>query len=58
LPPSKTRSLTGYGHLAQFLGEFFPELPPSFKGMVRVSTSSPGISVVGLRSRYNERQTS
>jgi hypothetical protein len=30
-------------------------VPPSFRGVLRVSTATPGISVVGLRGRYNER---
>jgi hypothetical protein len=51
-----SRDLPGLGHLAQFLAEFFPGLPDSFKGILRISTaSSAGVSVVGLRGEYNER---
>src|SRR5262249_57602655 len=50
------RDLPGLGHVAQFLDEFFPGLPDSFKGILRISTvSSAGVSVVGLRGEYNER---
>jgi hypothetical protein len=49
LPPS--------GQTAQFLSQLFPSLPSPFKGVVRISAGS-GISVVGLRARYNERQPS
>ena len=39
----------------QFLNEAFPSLS-TFQGIVRISTNSPaGISVIGLRGRYNER---
>jgi hypothetical protein len=56
LPVAVSRDLPGFGHVAQFLAEFFPGLPDLFKGILRISTASPaGISVVGLRGRYNER---
>jgi hypothetical protein len=54
-----TISVPGSGHNAQFLEQFFAgqTLPSPFKGVLRISTSSSaGISVVGLRARYNERQ--
>jgi sugar lactone lactonase YvrE len=51
-----SRDLPGLGHVAQFLDEFFPGLPNSFKGILRISTSSSaGVSVIGLRGEYNER---
>ena len=46
------------GQAAMFLNEVqgFASLPPSFKGVLRASTSSAGgISMIGLRGRYNER---
>jgi subtilisin family serine protease len=46
------------GQVAMFLNqvEGFTALPPSFQGLLRISTASAaGISVVGLRIRYNER---
>jgi sugar lactone lactonase YvrE len=56
LPVPLSRDLPGLGHLAQFLAEFFPALPETFKGVLRISAEAPaGISVVGLRGRYNER---
>jgi hypothetical protein len=55
LPGPVTQNLAGYGHFSQFLAQLFPGLPDPFKGVLRVSTASGGISVVGLRSRYNER---
>jgi hypothetical protein len=56
LPVPVSRDLPSLGHLAQFLAEFFPGLPETFKGVLRISTASPaGVSVVGLRGRYNER---
>jgi sugar lactone lactonase YvrE len=55
LPAPVSGTLAGFGHSAQFLSQMFPGLPGSFKGILRVSSGSSGISVVGLRSRYNER---
>ena len=41
---------------AQFLFQLFPSLALPFKGLLRISsTVVAGISVVGLRGRYNER---
>jgi hypothetical protein len=57
LPRPVTLNLPGYGHLGKFLADIFQNqtLPNSFKGVVRISTpSASGISVVGLRTRYNE----
>ena len=48
--------LLAFGHTAGFLGEFFPGLPGSFQGILRVSSASTEIAVVGLRTRYNERR--
>jgi sugar lactone lactonase YvrE len=55
LPGPVSQTLPGFGHLSQFVTQAFPGIPNPFKGILRVSTSSPGISVVGLRTRYNER---
>jgi hypothetical protein len=46
------------GQAAMFLGQIpaFAALPNPFSGVLRISTSSTsGVSVVGLRGRYNER---
>ena len=51
-------ALPGNGQVALFLSEVtgLAGLPNPFQGVLRVSTSaSTGISVVGLRGRYNER---
>ena len=48
-------ALTGFGQTTKFLADIFPTLPNPFTGVLRVTTSSSGISVVGLRTRYNER---
>ena len=55
LPAPVSYNLAGFGHMDLFLAEAFPGLPNPFKGVLRVSTTSSGISVVGLRTRYNER---
>ncbi len=50
-----TLPLPASGQKAKFLAEIFPSLPTPFKGVLRITADS-GISVVGLRARYNERQ--
>ena len=56
-PLGTTASLnvTASGQSAKFLSELFPALPNPFQGLVRITTSSSGIAVAGLRGRYNER---
>jgi hypothetical protein len=56
--PPATLNLAAGAQTAKFLSDLFPSLAnTSFKGVLRISTSSAtGISVVGLRARYNERQ--
>jgi hypothetical protein len=51
--------LPGNGQLVMFLDEIpgFAGVPNPFQGVLRISTSSSaGMTVVGLRGRYNERQ--
>jgi hypothetical protein len=48
-------TLPGSGQTSEFLGDLFPSLPSPFKGVLRITTMSSGISVVGLRTRSNER---
>jgi sugar lactone lactonase YvrE len=58
LPAPVVLSIPPFGHVARFLSQIFQEvaLPGAFKGIVRVSTASAsGISVVELRTHYNER---
>jgi hypothetical protein len=42
------------GQIARFLSELIPNLPDTFKGVVRISAATP-ISAVGLRFTFNER---
>ena len=55
---SATVGLGPFRHTAKFLREIpgFESLPPSFKGVLRIVTLYRlGASLVGLRTRYNER---
>jgi hypothetical protein len=52
---SPPQTLPASGQLVGFLKDFFPNIPQPFQGVLRVSTSATTISVVALRSRYNER---
>jgi hypothetical protein len=49
IPPSE--------QVAEFLAQIFQgqNLPQPFQGVLRISSTSAAISVVGLRGRYNER---
>jgi hypothetical protein len=46
-------NLPGNGQVARFVHELFPGLALPFQGVIRISGG--GVSVVGLRGRYNER---
>ena len=48
--------IPGNGQIAKFLNDIFPSqtLPSPLQGVLRIATDA-GISVVGLRGRYNER---
>jgi hypothetical protein len=51
-------TVPGNGQRAMFISQIqgLTGLPTPFQGIVRISTASlPGISVIGLRGRYNER---
>jgi hypothetical protein len=51
-------TLPANGQLSLFLSQIpgFAGLPHPFQGVLRISTTAPaGVSVVGLRGRYNER---
>ena len=52
---SQPRTLPASGQILGFLSDFFPSLPLPFQGVLRVTTTSSGVSVVALRQRYNER---
>jgi hypothetical protein len=49
-----SRTLPASGQIVGFLSDFFPALPQPFRGMLRISTTTSGVGVVGIRSRYNE----
>nr|UXE44168.1 hypothetical protein Hi04_10k_c1170_00015 [uncultured bacterium] len=53
--PPVTTTLTGSGQISKLLSDIFPSLPNSFQGVLRITTTSSGISVVGLRTRITER---
>jgi len=42
------------GQIAKFANALFPQLPSSFRGVLRIASPS-GVGAVGLRARYNER---
>jgi hypothetical protein len=42
------------GQMAKLITDMFRQLPSPFKGILRITASSP-VSVAGLRARYNER---
>lgn len=46
------------GHLSRFLATIpgFENLPSPYAGVLRVTTSQPGVSFTGFRARYNERR--
>ncbi len=48
-------NLPGSGQTAKFLSDIFPSLGRPFQGVLRITTTSSGLSVVGLRTRVNER---
>jgi hypothetical protein len=52
---TSTVTVPGSGQVARFLSDLFPNLPQPFQGVLRISTNSSGLSVVGLRTRVNER---
>jgi Beta-propeller repeat len=52
---SPPRTLPASGQLVGYLSDFFPNLPQPFQGVLHVTTTAGGISVVALRQRYNER---
>jgi hypothetical protein len=52
---STPRQLPPSGQIVGYLSDFFPNLAMPFKGILRVTTTAAGVSVVALRQRYNER---
>lgn len=54
-PYSATVPIAANGQFAEFLYQRFPALPLPFQGILRISTTTPQISVVALRIRVNQR---
>jgi TonB family protein len=54
---AKSLTVPGNGQIAKFLSEIFTEsnLAPPVQGVLRITTSGSGLSVIGLRTRQNER---
>jgi TonB family protein len=54
---SVSLTLPGNGQSTKFLSDVFAsQMPaPPFQGILRISTTGPGVSVVGLQGQYNER---
>jgi hypothetical protein len=52
---SATLPIVANGQFAKFLTDVFPTLTLPFQGILRIRTSTPQISVVSLRIRFNER---
>src|SRR5262245_52983343 len=54
---STTLTVPGNGQAAEFLGDIFAStvLPSPLQGVLKITAPAPGVSVVGLRGRYNER---
>jgi hypothetical protein len=51
---SNSVSIAAGGQTSKLITDLFPQLPSTFKGFLRVTTSSP-IIVMATRDRYNER---
>ena len=47
--------MPAFGQASEFIEGAFPSLTLPFQGILRITTSSSPVSVVGLRIRYNER---
>ena len=45
----------GSGHVSIFVDELFPTLATPFQGVLRISSTSTPLAVVGLRARTNKR---
>jgi Beta-propeller repeat len=54
---SSTITLPPKGHYSRFLNEIpgFEELPHPFLGVLYATTSDPGVTFAGFRTRYNEQ---
>ena len=52
---STSATVPDSGQVALFIDELFPTLENPFSGIVRISSSSSSVALVGLRARTNER---
>src|SRR5262249_2057638 len=54
---SVSLTLPGNGQSTKFLSDVFASQMPAspFQGILRISATGPGVSVVGLQGQYNER---
>jgi len=50
-----TKQLPAFGQFSGFLADIFPSLTFPFQGVLEVTTTSPSISAVAERIRFNER---
>jgi TonB family protein len=52
-----SRTIPGSGQIAEILSDLFASatLQLPLQGVLKITASEPGVSVVGLRGRYNER---
>jgi hypothetical protein len=53
--PISVSFLPGSGQTFKLLSELFPGLPNPFRGLLRITALSPGVSVANIRIHYNER---
>ena len=52
---SASASVPPSGHIATFVDELFPTLTTPFQGVLRITSTTTNVAVVGLRARTNER---
>ena len=48
-------TVPGSGHVSKFVDELFPTLTTPFQGVLRITSTSTSVAVLGLRARTNER---
>ena len=53
--PTESFTIPASGHVARFIGEFFPALTTPFSGILRIASTAPDIAAVGLRLAINQR---
>jgi hypothetical protein len=53
LPTAKMINIPPGGQISEFINQFFPAMPVSFKGIANLTTSFP-VAVAALRGNYNE----